>query len=56
MLNYLLLVIIFWIILFALLRAMVFVTKRSWKKDLQLTFFQAILLTVLWMVMTNMME
>ncbi|MFC4736090.1 hypothetical protein ACFO4L_05765 [Bacillus daqingensis] len=52
-LNYILLVLIFWLILFALLRAMVFVTKRPWKKDLQLTFFQAILLTVLWLILAG---
>ncbi|WP_181186137.1 hypothetical protein [Alkalicoccus urumqiensis] len=48
LLNYVLLVLIFWIILFALLRAMVFVTKRPWEKDLVLTLLQAVILTVLW--------
>ncbi|CAM3955201.1 hypothetical protein [Alkalicoccus chagannorensis] len=51
MLNYVLLVLIFWLILFALLRAMVFVTKRPWEKDLLLTFFQAVILTVLWLIL-----
>ncbi|WP_155522673.1 hypothetical protein [Salisediminibacterium selenitireducens] len=48
MLSFLLVVLIFWLILFALLRAMSFVTKRPWKKDLQLTALQAVLLTALW--------
>jgi hypothetical protein len=53
MLAYAALILIIWLILFALLRAMVFVTKRTWKQDLKLTFFQAILLTILWLVMVE---
>ncbi|WP_187254655.1 hypothetical protein [Alkalicoccus halolimnae] len=53
MLAYAALVLIIWLILFALLRATVFITKRTWKQDLRLTFFQAVLLTILLLIMVQ---
>ncbi|AOM84597.1 hypothetical protein [Salisediminibacterium beveridgei] len=51
LLSFLFVLMIFWLILFSLLRAVSFVTKRAWKKDLLLGFFQAVLLTAFWYIL-----